>query len=387
MIDQIGRQDQNAIEVAESACAEYMGNFYPGRAWNTGEPDLVAGYHISQPPPLLSPLPPPLSSPPSSTRPYFSQYIQVNIDKAKIKAPNICNPVLNLLASLQSSFEGGMSSEGDLNSGNLNILPAPTDNDTDSAYAESIKTDTTSLRSWIMEHRVENGRTYHCYKDGSYWGANDEAALEHLDIGHALYTKTFGNKLFLAPIVSEPQQILDLGTGTGIWAIDVADEYPSAVVTGTDLSPSQPSWVPPNCKFMIDDVEAEFCWEENTFDYIHIRGLHGTVRDWPRLYRQCLRALKPGGYLEQAEYSAQFTSDDNTVPEDCGISAWNRVGPECHAILKTELQVIETMGKKMREAEFDGVVEQRFKWPIGPWARKRELKELGRYARLHVDPG
>jgi methylase of polypeptide subunit release factors len=41
-------------------------------------------------------------------------------------------------------------------------------------------------------------------------------------------------KLHLAP-VKDPQRILDVGTGTGIWAIDTADLYPSAEVIGTDL--------------------------------------------------------------------------------------------------------------------------------------------------------
>ncbi|KAL1963768.1 hypothetical protein VTN77DRAFT_7834 [Rasamsonia byssochlamydoides] len=48
-------------------------------------------------------------------------------------------------------------------------------------------------------------------------------------------------------------RILSLGTGTGIWAIQFANEYPSAQVIGTDLSPIQPPWVPPNCVFEIDD--------------------------------------------------------------------------------------------------------------------------------------
>ena len=52
--------------------------------------------------------------------------------------------------------------------------------------------------------------------------------------------------------------ILDIGTGTGIWAIDMADLYPSAVVTGTDLSPTQPSWVPPNVRFEVDDFKDEW---------------------------------------------------------------------------------------------------------------------------------
>ena len=108
-------------------------------------------------------------------------------------------------------------------------------------------------------------------------GSNDEEANQHLDIGHNLYLKPLQNHLFLAPINPNPAQILDLGTGTGVWAIDVADLYPSAIVTGTDLSPIQPTWVPPNVRFEIDDMESEWTYSPDTFDLIHIRGLHGSI--------------------------------------------------------------------------------------------------------------
>lgn len=49
------------------------------------------------------------------------------------------------------------------------------------------------------------------------------------------------SKLHLAPLDKKIQKFLDIGTGTGIWAIDFADEYPSATVIGTDISPIQPS--------------------------------------------------------------------------------------------------------------------------------------------------
>ncbi|KAK5100977.1 hypothetical protein LTS08_004583 [Lithohypha guttulata] len=261
------------------------------------------------------------------------------------------------------------------------------DDDVDSLDAESLKTDSTSLCSWVAEYREENGRTYHSYKDGAYYGANDEDAKCHMDICHALYTQTFNDKLFLAPIDPYPQQILDLGTGTGIWAIDMAEEYPSAIVVGTDLSPIQPNWVPPNCKFMVDDMEEDFCWSDNHFDYIHIRGLHGTIRNWPRLYRQCLRVLKPGGYIEHAEYSAQFTTDDDSVPSDGGVAAWNAVGPECHEVLKTELQVLEKTADNLRASGFSDVEQHGFKWPIGTWPKRKELKKLGRLVYAHIDTG
>jgi methylase of polypeptide subunit release factors len=42
------------------------------------------------------------------------------------------------------------------------------------------------------------------------------------------------DKIHLAPIAN-PQAILDIGTGTGIWAIDAADTYPNAKIIGTDM--------------------------------------------------------------------------------------------------------------------------------------------------------
>lgn len=283
---------------------------------------------------------------------------------------------------------GSQSSELPLAEEASNIAPDPDMvDDNDSTYGEDAETDTTSIQTWIRDYRVENGRTYHAFKDGKYWGSNDEEANQHLDIGHTLYTKTFGDRLFLAPIGPNPAQILDLGTGTGIWAIDVADAYPSAIVTGTDLSPTQPSLVPPNVRFEIDDMEAEWTFHENHFDLIHIRGLHGSIENWPALYAQCMRCLKPGGYLEQSEYSAQFTSDDNTLPEDGGIAAWNAIGPECHRVLKRELQVLDGMRQHMVDAGFDGVTEHRFKWPVGSWAKDPWLKHLGLWAKAHAETG
>jgi hypothetical protein len=78
--------------------------------------------------------------------------------------------------------------------------------------------ETDSLASSILNHRMENGRQYHAYRDGSYWGPNDELAKEILDFAHHMYLLTLDQKLHLAPIQS-PQTILDCGTGTGIWAI------------------------------------------------------------------------------------------------------------------------------------------------------------------------
>jgi hypothetical protein len=110
---------------------------------------------------------------------------------------------------------------------------------------------TTSIRSAITKYEFEHGRRYHAYKSGQYFFPNDESELERMDIEHHNQGLQLG-ALHLAPL-HMLREILDLGTGSGIWVIDMADKYPSAVVIGTDLSPMQPSLVPPNVRFEVDD--------------------------------------------------------------------------------------------------------------------------------------
>ena len=78
-----------------------------------------------------------------------------------------------------------------------------------------------------------------------------------MDIEHHNQRLQMNGALHRAPIV-DPMEIVDIGTGTGFWCIDMAEEYPSAQVLGIDLSPVQPDWVPPNCRFEVDDFELEW---------------------------------------------------------------------------------------------------------------------------------
>lgn len=117
-----------------------------------------------------------------------------------------------------------------------------------------------------------------------------------------MYTLTLGGELHLAPIRA-PREILDVGTGTGIWAIQMADKFPEAQVTGTDLSPIQPDLVPENCVFEIDDNSLDWTWEENQLDYVHVREMMGSIKDWDLFCNEALRCIAPGGYIEIMEHS------------------------------------------------------------------------------------
>ena len=63
---------------------------------------------------------------------------------------------------------------------------------------------------------------------------NDGEEQDRQDFQHALVSIVLDNRLACAPIVS-PRHVLDIGTGTGIWAIEFAEQNPDSFVVGTDL--------------------------------------------------------------------------------------------------------------------------------------------------------
>ena len=87
--------------------------------------------------------------------------------------------------------------------------------ETDSANTRA----STSLSSSVRDYSFENSRRYHKFKEGAYQFPNDEPEQEREDMKHAMILHLCRGRLHLAPL-QNPQAILDVGTGTGIWAID-----------------------------------------------------------------------------------------------------------------------------------------------------------------------
>lgn len=54
----------------------------------------------------------------------------------------------------------------------------------------------------------------------AYIYPNDEQELDRLDMQHHMFKLVNDGKLFFAPI-QDPKRILDVGTGSGIWPIEL----------------------------------------------------------------------------------------------------------------------------------------------------------------------
>ncbi|KAG6165979.1 hypothetical protein E4U51_003990 [Claviceps purpurea] len=242
---------------------------------------------------------------------------------------------------------------------------------------------TTSIASSVLEYRHIQGRTYHSDKfTTNYFIPNDDQQLETEEICHHGLTILLDDQLFLAPLEKDKiHRVLDVGTGSGIWAIEFADQFPHASVIGTDLSPCQPQWVPPNLCFEIDDATLEWTWDANHFDFIHMRYIVGGIEDWTALFKEAYRCCAPGGWVESLEYEPEFCSDDGSIELEPVLASYGELFREASKILKRPLFVKEKLPRALDEAGFIDKRVVQYKVPIGPWAKDRRLAEAGRFAR------
>jgi trans-aconitate methyltransferase len=172
-------------------------------------------------------------------------------------------------------------------------------------------------------------------------------------------------ELYRAPLPRTMQRVLDVGTGTGIWAMEFADEFPSALVIANDLSPIQPGWVPPNVQFEIDDVEDVWPYSQ-PFDYIHIRNMGAAIADWPKLCAQAMQHLKPGGWIEIQEHAIQMHSEDGIVPPN--ITDWLEKMEGAARSFGKEMNIAKEVKGFLHSAGFEDVQEDIYKVKNNPEA-------------------
>ncbi|KAJ5664694.1 hypothetical protein N7462_011507 [Penicillium macrosclerotiorum] len=263
-------------------------------------------------------------------------------------------------AHVQEADEDGQVNAGDASS------TESTTGEESSIFGENYHSDTSSytasLLSDVKNYTYENGRRYHSYREGHYVLPNDEPEQDRQDLLHHVRNLVLNGALFRAPVDPNLQRALDIGTGTGIWAIDFADRYSSAEVVGTDLSPIQPSWVPPNLRFLVDDAESPWLFNASRpFDFIHARDLGGAIADWPRLLRQAYQHLRPGGWVELQEFEVTLRSDDDSLRLAPTLCEFLGRLHEASEAFHRPMNIAEGHRQRLMEAGFEEVRDEVYK--------------------------
>ncbi|KAK2811769.1 hypothetical protein FQN50_001807 [Emmonsiellopsis sp. PD_5] len=256
-----------------------------------------------------------------------------------------------------------------------NSPPISVDSETEysdqGAYEEDLSTFAQSLISSVVNYNYENGRRYHTFREGAYIFPNDEKESNRLDIVHHMMTMLCDERLHLAPIGPGLLNILDVGSGTGLWCCQMGDEYPSAEILGVDLSATQPIYgAPDNVRFEIDDVESDWTFI-NSFDYIHCRYIH----------------VAPNGWAEFQDFDVEWYSDDGTYDRESALGRWFQLFHEAASQHGRELSPGPSLEGWVRDAGFKDVVVKRIRVPVGRWPKDDRLKTVGTWNLLQVIDG
>jgi SAM-dependent methyltransferase len=228
------------------------------------------------------------------------------------------------------------------------------------------------------------GRRYHKYKDGAYLFPNDEDENSRLNTQHIILNELHG-RLFFAPLDPDTtRHVLDVGTGTGIWPIELADRnvLPKAKITGIDLSPVQPIDIPENVLFEVQDAsESDWIRPFGSLDYVHVRFMAGALESYEDFIQNTRRYLRPGtGWLECQELHPTPVCDDSTIPQDWPMVAWDDnldyAANNCLYPARP-VRIAGDIKTWMQDAGYVDIHEHISKIPLGPWPRDKRLKRIG----------
>ena len=209
--------------------------------------------------------------------------------------------------------------------------------------------------------------------DAAYLLPKDGQEDERLRFQHYALHHAFGNH-YLAPLSPDTRTILDVGSGTGMWAMDMAQQFPHAQIIGVDLTfSSLPRPLPRSCLFCQADVLQGLPFPAHQFDFTHQRLLVLAIPAprWPSVVRELVRVTRPQGWIELLEVG---TTVQNAGPATERLLSWLREMSQAQDI---ELAMVRHLAEFLTQAGCQQVEAQDIPVPLGAWAgRSGEMLKL-----------
>ncbi|KZT56686.1 S-adenosyl-L-methionine-dependent methyltransferase [Calocera cornea HHB12733] len=219
-------------------------------------------------------------------------------------------------------------------------------------------------------------RKYHA-AETPYSLPNDEDEWERLDVQHYGIKAYFGGNNVGADWPENPRRILEIGAGSGAWAMEVAYQFPNAEVIAIDISDVKPDRKPENCTFkVVNVVKDPWPFAKDEFDIVHCRFVTVHLPNFKELLDKAIDSTAPGGILMFEDIDCDFVSDLMPVPAAI---------PNFFDIYRTffaSVNVDARPGPKlaphiMASKKFSETHEYVMPAPMGAWTRDQKLNNVG----------
>jgi SAM-dependent methyltransferase len=141
---------------------------------------------------------------------------------------------------------------------------------------------------------------------------------------------------------------------------------------------TNPSSIPPNLKFFVEDAEDEWFFE-TPFDYIHARAVIACFKSPLTVIKTAHSSLVPGGYLEFQDPIMPMKYADPQPSKDSAFVRWNDLNMEASIKGGRPWNNVQHYAKWMREVGFVDVQEKSFFIATTPWVEGEKEKRLAEW--------
>ncbi|KAJ7062482.1 S-adenosyl-L-methionine-dependent methyltransferase [Mycena amicta] len=199
---------------------------------------------------------------------------------------------------------------------------------------------------------------------------------QRLDGFHSALVRYLGGKPYLAPLEGiTPRRVLELGSGSGAWANDIAIRFPDAEVVAVDAAEPQGTRIfAPNVTFQKIDLTKQWPFEDGQYDVVHARLLLMHLPHGAEIARRAAPLVKPGGYLliEDLDFRTLVQTAEPAIAKLVSMlmEFWDArsADPEIGRQLEGILQ---------RTGYFEGVETRKICMPLGGRTTDESLNYLG----------
>jgi SAM-dependent methyltransferase len=225
------------------------------------------------------------------------------------------------------------------------------------------------LRDDEFQHETVGGREY--ILESRYILSTDDEDIRRLNDMHHMF-KDMLHGLYMAPLKKDKVRgVLEVCHGSGIWAVEMAAEFPQAKVFAFDIrtNPVPFNPLPPNLLFQRADLTKGLPYMSKSFDYIHQRcgGLTATYDQFLGIFEEYYRVLRPGGYVEILEVNCEFRNSGPITERIFGII---RAVAAKRGVICAKLGEFDVLLKK---AGFNKVVKNdSIPYYLGTWIGKEK---------------